>query len=75
MKRYLLILIMIGGCAARPVYSPRQKCPELPTLPNPATESEKDRWIAEVSDIYLTCAASRRTCKYSTMNPQTTGSK
>lgn len=63
--RYLLIpmLLVVSACAAQPhkhYYPPRTKCPPLSILPNPATDSDKDAWIADTAQKYSVCAKSRR---------------
>lgn len=60
---FLLAALSLSACAAPPkrhYYPPRTKCPPLATLPNPATDADKDAWIADTTDKYSKCAASRR---------------
>ncbi|WP_157685952.1 hypothetical protein [Robbsia andropogonis] len=59
----LVLLLSLSACMAQPkrtYHPPRTKCPDLPVLPNPATEADKDQWIEQMATLYPQCAASRR---------------
>lgn len=55
MRTIVFAALLLAGCSSMP-----DPCPALPTLPDPATRADRDRWIEKTAAIYSTCAASKR---------------